>query len=232
MHFYVFARVWLCICACLRVLRYSLSLFLSVLSSLLFSHSFHSHSFALFSFSVLSLPYFHTSFTAHTRAHILSARLSLLYFSDIFRVRSLLSMYRYLIRVFLRNLIRPGVRKPTRDRTKIIIDLHSIPHLELLVDSFHPSLRPLARVYCRLLSLISFINPFFSSYLSLSFSHRYTFTLCLSSPFFLPFIPSLSLSFSLSLTLCLSVFLSVSICGESSPKILYMCCGENKMYNV
>lgn len=73
MHFHVFARVWLCICVCLRVLRYSLSLFLSfsLLSSLLFSHS-HSFTRVLSHFS-LSLPSFRASFAAH----VLPARLSL-----------------------------------------------------------------------------------------------------------------------------------------------------------
>lgn len=102
------------ICACLRVLRYSLSLSFSLIFSLIFSHfslvSFRSffHSRALF------LPPFRTPFAACTLAHVFSARLSLpLCLTFWHSACALLSRCTDTsIRVFLRNWIWLGARKP------------------------------------------------------------------------------------------------------------------------
>lgn len=212
-----------CICVCLCVLRYSLPFSLSL--SLSFSHIFSfisslSHPFTrVLSFLSLS-PFFLSRpfalLSPHIRAHMFfpPAFLSLpVVLPDIPRALSSLSLSRCTDNLNFHistELNSTWNKETTRDRTKIIIASRSIPRLELVVNNFHPPLRPLARVYCRSFSFVSFANPtLFSaclSLLSLIDAHLHF----------------LSLVFSPFHSLTLAFFLSVSICGESSPKILYV----------
>lgn len=101
------------ICACLRVLRYSLSLFLSYLLSY-FLTLFTRVLSLFFHFHALFLPPFRTPFAACTLTHVLPARLSLpLCFTFWHSACALLSRYTDTsIRVFLRNWIWLGAKKP------------------------------------------------------------------------------------------------------------------------
>lgn len=204
MYFRVFA---LCTCACLRVLRYScvFSLVFSLSSSL-------TRILSLIPFSHPSIPALLRFFRALSHiplAHVLSARLSLLpclYFLT-FRVRSpLFDIPDSRISMGLNSTSRrEKCAKPNGNRNRSSFDLAS------LVDGrFHPPFAsPRARIYCR------------SFFLSL-----------LLIPFFQPVFPSLSLiamhTHTLSLSLSLPLVLSVSICDESSLKILYSVVIKNK----
>lgn len=141
------------ICACLRVLRYSLSLFLSYLLS--YFLTLFTRVLSLFSFSRFFSPVLSHSFRrmyTHTRSFRPPFSPSLSYFLT-FRVRSPLSMYWYFDSRISTELNLTRSKETTRDRTKIVIVSRSIPRLELVVDSFYPPLRPLAR---------SLLSSFFS----------------------------------------------------------------------
>lgn len=145
------------ICACLRVLRYSLSLFLSYLLSY-FLTLFTRVLSLFFSFSRSFSPALSHSFRRmYTRTRFFRPPFSpsLSYFLT-FRVRSPLSMYRYFDSRISTELNLTRSKETTRDRTKIVIVSRSIPRLELVVDSFYP---PLPSPRARLLS--SFFSHLF-----------------------------------------------------------------------
>lgn len=200
--------VYMCVSPCTTILSLSLSHCLLSYFLTPFTHG----PFALFLFTLFfSRPFALLSPHVYTRSLFPPAFLSLsILLSDIPRTLSSLDVPVLLDSRISTELNSTRSKETTRDRTKIVIVSRSVPRLELVIDSFHPPLRPLAR----------------ASIVVLFLSHPFLFRLSL--PLVLSSICICSRSFSLSLpfspfhSLSFSLFLSVSICSESSPKILYM----------
>lgn len=146
---HVCVRLYMCVSPCTTILSPFLAFSLSLISSLIFFTlaSFRSRPFFPSSLTLLSLPPFRAPFTACIRAHMFFPPAFSLPLFLTFRVRSLLPLDVPIISVFhiSTELNSTRNKETTRDRTKIITVSRSITRLELLVDSFHPPLCPLAR---------------------------------------------------------------------------------------